>query len=206
MEALRRLSQAAARAGDSPAFFGSLALRWGIRFRDQKPVRGYERFGGTGVHDWDELPGAHPDLRLVRAWRETVDPLQASRLVLGLEPGEVVVESGLERAGRARPGTVRVLESGADRIRATLDAPEATWLFVLRGFWNYRRVLLDGRRVEPFPAQLAFSAVAIPPGRHTIDWTEQIPGLDVSRFGPLVAAALLALLLIRDRRRRTRPS
>ncbi|MDQ5856937.1 MAG: hypothetical protein M3542_01485 [Acidobacteriota bacterium] len=201
MESLRKLSQAAANAGDPPTFFGSLALRWGIRFRDQKPVPGYERFGGTGVHDWDELREAHPDVRLVQAWRETVGPLQASRLVLGLEPGEVVVESGLERAGRAGSGTVRVLERGPARLRATLDAPDPTWLFVLRGFWNYRTVLLDGKMVEPFPAQLAFSAVAIPAGRHTIDWTEEIPGLEVSRYGPLVAAGLLALLLIRDRRR-----
>lgn len=206
IESLRRLSQAAAKSGDAETFFGSFALRWGIRFRDQKPVRGYERFGGTGVQDWDELRGAHPDVRLVEAWRETIGPLESSRLVLGLAPGEVVVESGLERAGRARPGTVRVLERGPARLRATVDAPDPTWLFVLRGFWNYRTVLLDGKAIEPLPAQLAFSAVAIPPGRHTVDWTEQVPGLEVSRYGPLVAAGLLALLLIRDGRRTGRSS
>jgi hypothetical protein len=46
--------------------------------------------------------------------------------------------------------------------------------------------------------------VEIPAGRHTVDWTEEVPGLAVSRFGPLLAGAVLALLLIRDRRNRTR--
>jgi hypothetical protein len=206
LESLRRLSWVVARSGDPPAFFGGFALRWGIRFRDQKPVPGYQRFGGTGVHDWDELRGAHPDVRLVEAWRETTGPLQSSRLVLGLEPGEVVVENGLERAGRARSGTVRVLERGPARLLADVEAPDPTYLFVLRGFWNYRRVLLDGKPVETVPAQLAFSAVAIPAGRHTIDWTEQIPGLEVSRYGPLLAAVLLGLLLLRDRRSRKAPA
>jgi hypothetical protein len=99
-----------------------------------------------------------------------------------------------------------VLERGPARLRADVEAPDPTYLFVLRGFWNYRRVLLDGKPVEAVPAQLAFSAVAIPAGRHTIDWTEQIPGLEVSRYGPLLAAVLLGLLLLRDRRSRKAPA
>ena len=204
MRSLRTLSFAGANSPGAGAFFGNVALRWGIRFRDQEPLPGYAAVGGSGAHVWDELRDAHPDVRLASAWRETIGPLPASRLVLGVGPGEVVVESGVERAGRARPGTVRVLESAASRLRAEVDAPEATWLFVLRGFWDYRRVLVDGRRVEAVPAQLAFSAVAIPTGRHTVDWTEEVPGLEVSRFGPLLAVAVLALLLIRERRNRAR--
>ncbi|HVE66607.1 MAG TPA: hypothetical protein VNC59_08500, partial [Thermoanaerobaculia bacterium] len=202
MESLRRLSLIAAKAGDRTDFFRGFALRWGIRFRDQEPVSGYQRFGGTGVHDWDELPGAHRDVRLVETWRETVGPLEASRLLLGLGPGEIVVENGLEGVGRARPGSVRVIERGPSRWRAEVDAPDPTWLHVLRGFWSYRRVLLDGKPVETFPAGLAFSAVAIPAGRHPVDWREQVPGIDVSRYGPVLGAGLLALLLVRDRRKR----
>jgi hypothetical protein len=202
MESLRRLSMVVARTGDRSDLFGGLALRWGIRFRDQKPVPGYARFGGTGVHDWDELPGAHRDVRLAPAWRETVGPIEASRLVLNLAEGEVVLETGVERPGRARPGAVRVLERRPHRLRAEVNAADPGWLFVLRGFWSYRKVLVDGRRVETFPAQLAFSAVPVPAGRHTIDWTEEVPGLAVSRWGPL-AALLLALLFARDRRRET---
>jgi hypothetical protein len=54
--------------------------------------------------------------------------------------------------------------------------------------------------VEDIPAQLAFSAVRVPAGRHTIEWTEEIPGWQISRFGPLVWA--LAFLWLGRRLRR----
>jgi hypothetical protein len=79
---------------------------------------------------------------------------------------------------------------------AEVEAPDPTWLFVLRGHFSYRKILLDGRTVEDFPAQLAFSAIAIPPGRHRVEWNEEIPGGSVSRWGPalfLVGAAAIAL-------------
>ena len=66
---------------------------------------------------------------------------------------------------------------------------------MLRGYWNYRAILMDGRPVEDSPAQLAFSAVRVPAGRHTIEWTELVPGLTVSRWGPALFALAAALLL-----------
>ena len=54
---------------------------------------------------------------------------------------------------------VRVLEKTPERMVAEVEAPDPTWLFVLRGHFSYRTILLDGRPVEDFPAQLAFSAV-----------------------------------------------
>jgi hypothetical protein len=58
-------------------------------------------------------------------------------------------------------------------------------------------VLLDGAGVEDVPAQLAFSAVRVPAGRHRIDWKEEVPGWKISRFGPLLA--LLTFLWIHQR-------
>ena len=202
VQSLRRLSAMAAPGPVAPAFFGSLALRWGIRFRDQDALPGYERIGGNALHHWDELREALPDIRLAQRWREKAEPLSAARALLFLESGEIVVETGSENRGRAGPGLVRVLEQTPARLRLVSEAGEPTFLFVLRGFWPYRQVLLDGGRVDTLPAQLAFSAVRIPAGRHTIDWREQVPGLEVSRFGPVIAAGVLALLLLRDRRRR----
>ena len=43
LQSLRRLSGVAAGFRDSQAFFGALALRWEIRFRDQEPLPGYHR-------------------------------------------------------------------------------------------------------------------------------------------------------------------
>jgi hypothetical protein len=191
---------------DSTPLFGSLSLKWGIRFRDQAPLPGYRHFAGDYLQLWDVLPGALPHVRLVERWREETGSVESVAVLPRLVAGEIVVESGSRGQGVARPGAVEVLENLPERLRARVDAPDPTWLFVLRGFWDYRTVLLDGTPVDSFPAQLAFSAVAIPAGRHTIAWTEQIPGLEVSRFGPLLAAGLLALLLLRDWRSRKSPA
>jgi len=206
VESLRRFSVLAAGYTDSTPLFASLSLKWGIRFRDQVPVPGYRPFAGDYLQLWDVLPGALPHIRLVEGWREETGPVESVAALPGAGEGEIVVETGSRRRGIARPGSVEVLENGPERLRARVDAPDPTFLFVLRGFWHYRRVLVDGKPVETFPAQLAFSAVAIPAGRHTIDWTEQIPGLEVSRYGPLLAAGLLGLLLLRDRRSRKPPA
>jgi hypothetical protein len=206
VESLRRFSVLAAGYTDSTPLFGSLSLKWGIRFRDQAPLPGYRHFAGDYLQLWDVLPGALPHVRLAERWREETGSVESVAVLPRLVAGEIVVESGSRGQGVARPGAVEVLENLPERLRARVDAPDPTWLFVLRGFWDYRTVLLDGTPVDSFPAQLAFSAVAIPAGRHTIAWTEQIPGLEVSRFGPLLAAGLLALLLLRDWRSRKSPA
>jgi hypothetical protein len=200
VESLWRVSLVAARFRDSQPFFGNLALRWGIRFRDQNPLPGYRRFRTSGLQYWDELPEALPDIRLVESWREETDPLAAASLLPRLKLGDVVLETGSRGAGRSRPGMVRVLADEPERLSLETESPDPSWIFVLRGFWNYRTVLLDGRPAECIPAQLAFSAVAVPSGRHRIEWREEVPGGSVSRWGPAVFALLMAALLIRERR------
>jgi len=202
MASLRRISSVLAGRAGSDAFFGSFALRFGIRFRDQEPFPGYRRVGGNAFLEWDELPGALPDVRLAETWREERGPLEAARALPQLAHGEIVVESGAERRGRARPGLVSVLSREAGRLRLEADAPDPTWLFVLRGFWGYRDVRIDGRPVESVPAQLGFSAVPLPAGLHVVEWTERLPGSEISRWGPAVFMLLMAGLLARDRRSR----
>ncbi|HEU5249754.1 MAG TPA: hypothetical protein VFW15_07185, partial [Thermoanaerobaculia bacterium] len=167
-----------------------------------EPVAGYAPFRTSGFQTWDELAGALPDVRLTGAWREEVGPVEAANLVPRLRLGEVVLETGVRRSGRARPGEVRVVERTAERISLVSEAPDPTWLFVLRGFWRHRTVHVDGREVDPVPAQLAFSAVPVPAGRHTIDWRERVPGLRVSGWMPLLSVLLAAGLLVRERRQR----
>jgi len=91
---------------------------------------------------------------------------------------------------------MRVLEKTPERVRLDMDAPAPTWLFLLRGYFPYREALLDGHAVEVAPAQLAFSAIRVPAGRHLLDWRERLPGAKASVWGPilffLAAAALLA--------------
>ncbi|HMF09015.1 MAG TPA: hypothetical protein VKJ00_07760 [Thermoanaerobaculia bacterium] len=202
MEALRRLSGQAVRFKDSQNFFANLSLRWGVRYRDQAPVTGYRPFGGNPVRAWDELPEALPDIRLVERWREEAGSLEALRQLPSLGLGEIVVEAAKPSSGTARGGSVRVLERQPERLRLETRSLDPTWLFVLRDYWNWRTVTLDGREVDVYPAQLAFSAIRVPAGIHQVDWRERFPGLAVAGFGPVLFLLIAGLLLTRERRAR----
>jgi hypothetical protein len=196
-ESLRRLSVLAAGFTDSAAFFGSLALRWGIRYRDQPPIAGYAPIGGDSLQVYDEHKAAYPDVRLAERWRETAGGVVALAEIRGLAGNEILVESGAFSTGRARTGRVRIVEKLPERLVVETAGPDPSWLFVLRGFWSHRRVHIDRRPVDVLPAQLAFSAVPVPAGRHRIDWKERVPGGEISRFGPVMYALVSALLLLR---------
>jgi hypothetical protein len=203
LESLRRLSALAAASSDSSPFFGALALKWGIRFHDQKALPGYAPFAGSALQIWDRHERAFPAIRLAQRWREETGALAAAAILPRLAPGEMVLETGSRRTGQASAGSVLVQEATPERVRLLTRASERSWLFVLRGYWPYRSVRVDGREEEVVPAQIAFSAVAVPPGRHTIEWAERVPGLSFSGWGPLLFLAGCAALLLRRPRYRT---
>ena len=199
LHTLRRVSQLAARHSRGEIFFASLAMRWGIRFRDQRPLPGYRRFGGDMLQDWDENASALPDIRLAKRWRETPGGVPALNAIGRLEPDEIVVETGASRSGSGPGGGVRVLEKLPERMVLETRAPQPTWLFVLRGYWEHRRIRLDGREVAARPAQLAFSALAVPSGVHRVEWQELLPGGNLSRWGPVLFGLFAMLLRSRGR-------
>jgi hypothetical protein len=195
MESLRRLAQIALPSRESAPFFGGLALRWAVRPRGQNGAAGYRRIGGDGLQDWDEMPSAYPDIRLLERWTEESDARKIPGALPKLLPGEAVLETETSKSGAARPGQVRVLERSPERLTVDTACPDATWLFVLRGYWDYRNVLVDGQPAEVVPAQIAFSAVAIPAGQHRVQWQELLPGERISRWGP-VLFILVSLFLV----------
>jgi hypothetical protein len=199
IESVRKVSSIAAGFQDGGPFFENFSLRWGIRFPDQDPLPGYHRIGGSEIEAWDENPGALPDIRLALGWIEEPGALEALQKISRLQRGQIVVETGQQGEGEAPPGTVRILESLPERLRLETEAPAPTWLFVLRGFWRHRTVKLDGEEVEVFPAMLAFSAIRVPAGKHSVDWREHFPGWSVSRVGPLLYVLTLGLLYSRSR-------
>ena len=199
VESLRRVSAYAAADPSGGPLFESVSLRFSTRWRDQRPLPGFARFGGSGAREWDENPAAARDVRLLGRWREAPDALAALRALTG---GEVVVESGRTGAGESGGGEVRVLEKTPERLSLSVAARDPGWLFVLRGFWFHRRVRVDGRDAESVPAQLAFTAVRVPAGEHRVEWVEEVPGFPVSLLGPAAFGAA-AIALTRPRRRRT---
>jgi hypothetical protein len=216
VESLRKMSGMEGRFRDLGALFGSLALRFGVRYRDQlPPVAGFAPVRFVGNDAWDENPAALPDVRLAAGWREEPDALSALRDLQGLEPAAIVVESGRSASSApqgaagtagatagtagATAGTARVLSRTPERLSIETESPAAGWLFVLRGFWRHRVVRVDGVETEVFPAQLAYSAVAVPAGRHRVEWQESFPGWGASRFGPVLYGLAIAGLFVTAR-------
>ena len=202
VESLRKVSGYAAAFGDAGPFFGNFALRWCVRQRSQKPLPGYRRFGGDGGQDWDEHEQPYPDIRLATSWREEPSAVDAAREIGQLPPGGLALETGRRAEGAAPGGRVRVIERTAPRLSIETDAPAPTWLFVLRAFWSHRTVTVDGREAETVPANLAFTAVAVPAGRHRVEWVERLPGWSLTRFGPFAYGMIAAALAVSSRRRR----
>ena len=198
LESLRRVSAFAATGPSGAPFFGSLGLRYAIRYRDQEPLPGFSRFGGDAVQDWVEAPGAEPDVRIAARWREAPDAVAAMRLLPGLAPGEIVLETG-GGGGSVEGGTARTLERQADRLTIATTTTGPAWLFVARAFWSHRDVRVDGRPVDPVPAQIAFTAVPIPAGAHLVSWREELPGAAYSWAGPVLFAGAAGALLRRGR-------
>jgi len=194
VESLRRVSSYAAGAADGAAFFESASLRFSTRWRDQAPLPGFRRFGGDAVRDWDENPNAAPDIRILTKWKEAPDAMRALAALPELSSGEAVLESGASADGASRAGEVRILERSPERLGLSTSAPQPAWLFVLRGYWSYRRVTIDGQPAETVPAQLAFTAVRVPPGSHRVDWREEVPGLGASAWGPVLFAGAAIVL------------
>ena len=189
MESLRRLSALFPSTGGAAALFSSFSLRHAVRYRDQEPLPGFRGAGGDALQSWDENPGALPAVRVPALWREETGPVEALRALSELAPGEVVIESGRPAGGTSAGAAVETIEDRPERLRFSAVLPAPGWVFVLRGFWPYRTVLVDGRPVTPVPAQLAFSAIPLPAGRHRVDWREDFPGGSVSWLGPFLFLA-----------------
>jgi hypothetical protein len=203
VESLRKLSGLAAAFPDADSFFGAFALRWCVRSPAQTPLPGYHRFGGNSAQDWDEHAQAFPDIRLSTDWVEVDSAVAAASRIGQIPPGGLVLETGRRGPGHAAAGTAEVRK----RTQATLDvetnAPDPTWLFVLRAYWDYRSVSVDGREVETVPANVAFTAVPIPAGRHRVQWQELLPGWEATRYGPWLFVAIVLGAAAAPRRRRT---
>jgi hypothetical protein len=198
-DSLRKISFAAAPYRDSQSFWSTYALRFGVRYPDQDPVAGFGAVGGDALQVWDVNAAALPDIRMAAPWREVDSALVAGERIARIAPGEVLVETG-ERFVGDGGGTARVRVRLPERLEIETGARNPGYLFVLRGYWPYRRVAVDGQPVECFPAQVAFSAVRIPAGRHTVSWEERLPGTPASWGGPLLFLAVAGLLLARQRR------
>ncbi|HEY1435145.1 MAG TPA: hypothetical protein VGG65_07205 [Thermoanaerobaculia bacterium] len=191
VESLRKLSGFAAGFPDASSFFGAFSLRWCVRHPAQPPLPGYHRFGGNGAQDWDEHERPFPDIRLATAWIEERGAVASAARIGQIPPGGLVIETGRHAQGHAAAGTVEVRRRTQANLEIETEAADPTWLFVLRAYWDYRRVRVDGRETETFPANVAFTAIPIPAGKHRVEWEERLPGWEISRYGPVLFLVLV---------------
>jgi hypothetical protein len=197
LDTLRKMSFAAGLYRDSQTFWSTYALRFGVSYADLDPVAGFRRVGGDALQVWSVNETALPAIRVAGRWREVSGALEAGTLISTIAPPEVLVETGRRGAGE-NSGRVVVRSQTPERLDLEVEAARPGYLFVLRGYWPFRRVTVDGEPVETFPAQIAFTAVPIPAGRHAVAWEERLPGAPLSWAGPL---AFLAVAGIARRRR-----
>jgi hypothetical protein len=198
LESLRRLSAFFPSVPNGNDLYSGLSCRFGVRWRDQKPLPGFLPLGRNAVQIWDENPRALPDVRVPTRIVETPGSVEALKSFPRLGAGEAVLETGRAGVSTSPNAAIESVADTPERLRISVSAAAPAWIFVLRGFWPYRTIRVDGEIVEAVPAQLAFTAFPVPAGRHRVDWKEELPGAAVSWFGPV--AFLLAALFLGRRR------
>ncbi len=168
-----------------------------------EPGSKYRKIGEWGPLRLYENAAALPRALVVRGVVPARDPSEAAALIR--DPGfNPALSAVLEGAGdmASPPGRVghRVewVERRSDRIRLEVEAEEAGVLVLSETHHPGWRAEVDGREARVFRADLAFRAVAVPAGRHSVtfrfrpEWLG--PGLAVSAAFALFAAFLAAFL------------
>jgi hypothetical protein len=115
--------------------------------------------------------------------------------------GEIVLLEGQERAGRGQAGEVLIQSSAPDRLRLLAQLDHDGFVVVTDAFDAGWRATVDGRTAPVLRANLAFRAVAVPAGRHTVEMVYRPASVTAGLLISLVAAAACALALERGRRR-----
>jgi hypothetical protein len=102
---------------------------------------------------------------------------------------------------------VTVLDQPDGHLVATVRAPASGYVFLSESFYPEREAFIDGRRVTSIRANLAFTAVPVPPGTHMLE-LRYVP--DSFRLGTAISALTLIVwtgsaVRKKGRARRARP-
>ncbi len=124
-----------------------------------------------------------------------------------------VLESGGAVAARpAGPaaGIVKWIERSADRVLLEVESPEAALLVLSDNHYPGWEAALDGRPVPIHPANVAFRGVAVPAGRHAVEFRYRPASVRLGALGSSLAALLVLAALgagvLRARRIPPRPA
>ena len=173
----------------------------------RRPLARYEGLLVDPVLVFD-VPGARPRVYVSGGARVEADDAAALRAILSpaFDPErEIVLAEGTgARAPVTFAGEVRVRERRGDRLALEASLSDPGWVVVVDAWdpgWHAR---VDGLPAPLQRANLAFRAVAVPAGRHTIEllfrprWL--VSALSVSLASLVVLATGLVLTAGRSRR------
>lgn len=120
-----------------------------------------------------DVPGARPRLYVSGSARVEADDAAALRTLLSptFDPDrEIVLSEGTNAAAPSTfAGGARVLERRSDRLALEASLTDPGWVVIVDAWdpgWHAR---VDGRPAPVQRANLAFRAVAVPAGRHTVE-------------------------------------
>jgi hypothetical protein len=93
-----------------------------------------------------------------------------------------------------------VVEDSDERVALRMDAKRAGYLVLSDTYYPGWQATVDGRRAKVRPADVAFRAVAIPAGRHTVAFEYHPWSVKLGGALSLAALAAIALGLLLTRR------
>jgi hypothetical protein len=182
------------------------ALHEGV-LSGRRPLGRYDGLLADPVFVFD-VPGARPRVYVSGSARVEADDAAALRAILSpaFDPEqEIVLAEGIgARAPATFAGGVRVLERRGDRLALEASLSDPGWVVVVDAWdpgWHAR---VDGLPAPLQRANLAFRAVPVPAGRHTIEllfrprWL--VPAVSTSLASLVVLATGLVLSAGRSRR------
>jgi hypothetical protein len=128
--------------------------------------------GGAPVPRLRPLPEPVPPFRFVRRVVAVKDPGERATRFLreGVPVDAAFVEGGAARAEEPSPARVLGVSDRPSRLELEVEVagPGPAYLLVSRPLVATRDATLDGRAVEVDDANLGFTGLAVPPGRHIV--------------------------------------
>jgi len=144
----------------------------------------------------DALPRTYVvgGVRVANGWaalQTLLDPAFDPRRAVLLSEGEN------QPAPDSAPGTSRILERRADRVRIEADLGEEAYVVLLDGYDPGWRVQVDGRESRLLAANLVFRAVKVPAGRHHLELVYRPRSVTLGLTLTTLAAAVLLGVAVR---------
>ncbi|HET9195499.1 MAG TPA: YfhO family protein [Vicinamibacterales bacterium] len=149
-----------------------------------------------------EVEDTHGVDRATGAFMPT-DELQDSIPEITGDVTRTLMPSTAACAGRGDVN-VRVMDRPDGRVVAQVDAPADGYVFFSEPYYRERRAWVDGRGVPMLKANLTFTAVAVPAGRHDVELRYVPSSFYVGSLISGATAAGYAFVFVRRPRRKAR--